>query len=99
MSADLDDRHASAATDYGSKGNQELLFTYGFAVRDNPLDAVEGIVVGCRPSADAELTAERKRLLEQHEVPYTTRESDGARAASLPGTRALVDGAWGACSR
>lgn len=64
--------------DYGSKGNQELLFTYGFAVRDNPLDAVEGIVVGCRPSADAALMAERRRLLDHHEVPYTTRESDGA---------------------
>ena len=26
---------------YGNKGNTELLFTYGFAVKDNPLDAVD----------------------------------------------------------
>ena len=63
---------------YGGKGNQELLFTYGFAVRDNPLDAVEGIVVGCAADADAGLSAGRRRLLEEHHVPFTTRVTDGA---------------------
>jgi len=63
---------------YGAKGNEELLFTYGFAVRGNPLDAVEGVVVGCAPTPDTALAAERRRLLEEHGVPYTTREADGA---------------------
>ncbi|KAL1508537.1 hypothetical protein AB1Y20_004636 [Prymnesium parvum] len=58
---------------YGPKGNGELLFTYGFAVPDNPLDTVEGIVIGCSPG-DAGLAAERARLLDEHEVPYRTRE-------------------------
>ncbi|KAL3925915.1 MAG: hypothetical protein SGPRY_003535, partial [Prymnesium sp.] len=31
---------------YGPKGNGELLWTYGFAVPGNPLDSVEGIIVG-----------------------------------------------------
>ena len=31
---------------YGPKGNQELLFAYGFALEDNPFDSVEGIVFG-----------------------------------------------------
>ncbi|KOO30232.1 gpi mannosyltransferase 3-like protein, partial [Chrysochromulina tobinii] len=57
---------------YGAKGNEELLFTYGFAVRGNPLDAVEGVVVGCAPTPDTALAAERRRLLEEHGVPYTT---------------------------
>ena len=63
---------------YGDKGNQELLFTYGFAVRDNPLDAVEGIIVGCAPDGDAAVSAERKRLLDEQGVPYMTRRTDGA---------------------
>ena len=63
---------------YGAKGNEELLFTYGFAVRGNPLDAVEGVVVGCAPTPDTALVAERRRVLEEHGVPYTTREDDGA---------------------
>jgi hypothetical protein len=63
---------------YGPKGNQELLFTYGFAVPDNPLDSVEGIVVGCAPASDAALGAERRRLLDEQEIEYSVRERDGA---------------------
>ena len=63
---------------YGPKGNQELLFTYGFSVADNPLDTVEGIIVGCAPSADPVLSAERRRLLDEQGVEYTVRPSDGA---------------------
>lgn len=36
---------------YGPKGNGELLATYGFAVRNNVLDSVEGIVLGIRTPA------------------------------------------------
>ena len=63
---------------YGSKGNQELLFTYGFAIRDNPLDAVEGIVVGCAPADDPALDAERRRLLDEQSIHYTIRKADSA---------------------
>ena len=47
------------------QGNGELLFTYGFTAPDNPLDTVEGIIVGCAPTARAELSAERRRLLNE----------------------------------
>ena len=63
---------------YGSKGNQELIFTYGFAIPDNPLDAVEGVVVGCAPTDDEALAAERRRLLDEQEIPYSVRTTDGA---------------------
>ena len=62
---------------YGPKGNQELLFTYGFAIADNPLDSVEGIVFGCRcPEDDYEedsaklLHEARMELLREHDVPH-----------------------------
>ena len=35
---------------YGPKGNAELLFTYGFALMDNPMDTVEGIWVARSPA-------------------------------------------------
>jgi hypothetical protein len=63
---------------YGPKGNQELLFTYGFSVEANPLDAVEGIMVGCAPTEDEALAAERRRLLDEFEVSYSVRPADGA---------------------
>ena len=60
---------------YGPKGNQELLFTYGFAIEDNPLDSVDGIVFGCRcpEGGDEEairLHEARMELLREHDVPH-----------------------------
>ena len=65
---------------YGPKGNQELLFTYGFAIEHNPLDSVDGIVFGCRcppEEGDEEdedsaklLHEARMELLREHNVPH-----------------------------
>ena len=64
---------------YGPKGNQELLFTYGFAIEDNPLDSVDGIVFGCqcpdeRGGEEEEgmrrLHEGRLALLKEHDVPH-----------------------------
>lgn len=62
---------------YGPKGNAELLYTYGFAVRDNPLDSVDGIVVGCPGIRERESTASdvalyeaRVALLREHGIPH-----------------------------
>ena len=65
---------------YGPKGNQELLFTYGFAIEDNPLDSVDGIVFGCQCPDDGgreeeeegmrRLHEARLALLKEHDVPH-----------------------------
>lgn len=60
---------------YGPKGNQELLFTYGFAIEDNPLDSVDGIVFGykCPEDGDeegAKLHETRMELLREHDAPH-----------------------------
>jgi hypothetical protein len=70
-------RGGQLLNNYGPKGNTELLWTYGFAIDSNPFDVVEGVVVGCRPTGDPELTSERTRLLEEHGVGYKMRQ-DGA---------------------
>lgn len=64
---------------YGPKGNAELLHTYGFCVRNNPLDSVEGIVLGCPcPAAGGEtgdeerlLHRERMALIAEHALPHS----------------------------
>eukprot|EP00563_Minutocellus_polymorphus_P006783 CAMPEP_0181037672 /NCGR_PEP_ID=MMETSP1070-20121207/9529_1 /TAXON_ID=265543 /ORGANISM="Minutocellus polymorphus, Strain NH13" /LENGTH=620 /DNA_ID=CAMNT_0023115409 /DNA_START=1 /DNA_END=1863 /DNA_ORIENTATION=+ len=62
---------------YGPKGNQELLFTYGFAIEGNPLDSVDGIVFGCQCPEEEEgddegikLHEARLALLQEHDVPH-----------------------------
>jgi len=65
---------------YGPKGNQELLFTYGFAIEGNPLDSVDGIVFGCQCPDDGGREEEeegmrrlhegRLALLKEHDVPH-----------------------------
>ena len=63
---------------YGPKGNQELLFTYGFAIEGNPLDSVDGIVFGCRCPDEGGHEEEslrglheaRLQLLREHDVPH-----------------------------
>jgi len=60
---------------YGPKGNQELLFTYGFAIEGNPMDSVDGIMIGCRiPPADA--TDEEDRILVHKGTLELLREHD-----------------------
>ena len=72
--------NAQLYNNYGPKGNGELLFTYGFAVFGNPLDTVEGIIVGCRHTSNARLAAARLRFLDEQEIPYKLQAS-GGRAA------------------
>ena len=69
--------NAPVYNNYGPKGNQELLFTYGFAVDDNSLDAVEGIMVGIPPSDDSKLREAQLKLLTEHEIEHSVR-ADGA---------------------
>ena len=85
---------------YGSKGNPELLFTYGFAIKDNPLDTVDGVVVGCPAASDPALAAERRRLLDEQEVGYSVRAADGALLIGpfelqQPSSEAATDGGEG----
>lgn len=67
---------------YGCKSNAELLYTYGFAVRDNPLDSVDGILVGCKcpiQGGDAEshaLHEARLKLLQERGISHKI--GDGA---------------------
>ena len=69
--------NAQLYNNYGPKGNGELLFTYGFAVFGNPLDTVEGIIVGCRHTSNARLAAARLRFLDEQEIPYKLQASGG----------------------
>ena len=62
---------------YGHKSNEELLFAYGFCLRDNPLDLVT-IQLACNGAG--EVGAYRRELFRSCGVPW----KEGA-AAGAPG--------------
>jgi len=60
---------------YGPKGNLELLATYGFAISNNVLDSVEGIVLGISiPNSEDEQESSRYQaqveLVKEYDTPH-----------------------------
>ena len=67
---------------YGPKGNLELLATYGFAIHNNVLDSVEGIVLGISiPKSKDELETVRYQgqveLVKEYDMPHRTDKDKG----------------------
>lgn len=67
---------------YGPKGNLELLATYGFAVSNNVLDSVEGIVLGIsipNPNDGQEMSRYQTQveLVKEYDMPYRIDKDKG----------------------
>jgi len=67
---------------YGPKGNLELLATYGFAISNNVLDSVEGIVLGISiPNSSHEPEMSRYQaqvdLVKEYEMPHRIDKDKG----------------------
>lgn len=79
---------------YGDKANGELLATYGFAVRDNIVDSVEGIVLGLGVpnSALRENGTARDRHVDGPIQDGACAESKEARALNLHEARMALIG-------
>ena len=68
---------------YGPKGNLELLATYGFAISNNVLDSVEGIVLGISiPNSSNEREMSRYQaqveLVKEYDMPHRIDKDKGA---------------------
>ena len=67
---------------YGPKGNLELLATYGFAISNNVLDSVEGIVLGISiPNPNDEQETSRYQaqveIVKEYDLPHRIDENKG----------------------
>jgi len=68
---------------YGPKGNLELLATYGFAISNNVLDSVEGIVLGISSIPNSEDERETGRyqaqvdLVKEYDMPHRIDKDKG----------------------
>jgi len=67
---------------YGPKGNLELLATYGFAIPNNVLDSVEGIVLGISiPNSEDEKETVRYQaqveLVKEYDMPHRIDKDKG----------------------
>ena len=67
---------------YGPKGNLELLATYGFAISNNVLDSVEGIVLGIsipNSNDDQEMSRYQAQveLVKEYDMPHRIDDDKG----------------------